>query len=322
MNGEGHDVWRIIRLTHAPNLAAAGFSGRVTTLLRGFRPRHHVAWVLCASAYNPRVTDHRNARPLEWASRLLMAATILSSACVAQPPGPASRESKAMHLRLTGVWVAVGTFDDPWGPPPWSNTPWPANPPFTENGRRESARLADIKNVVPCQPGGPIFAMWNLGLFPIEILEAPDRIVIKAENIALPRRIHLDGSHPADLEPSWMGHSVGRWEGDVLVVDTIGTNGRTRGMNGVGSNARTSEDDAFPRLPVSDQLHLVERLRVVANGEVLEDEMTITDPKNYTAPLVVKHYWQRRPDIEVLEYVCGDRPRSEDEVNTTSGGAK
>ena len=164
--------------------------------------------------------------------------------------------------------------------------------------------------------------MWNLGLFPIEILEAPDRLVIKPENSALPRRIHLAvTSHPADLEPSWMGHSIGRWDGDVLVVDTIGTNGRTRGMNGVGSNAGVSDDDAGPRLPVSDQLHLVERLRLVANGEVLEDEMTITDPGNYEAPFVVKHYWQRRPDIEVLEYVCGERPRSEDEVNTSAAGS-
>jgi hypothetical protein len=168
---------------------------------------------------------------------------------------------------------------------------------------------------VPCQPGGPIFAMWELGLFPIEILEAPDRIVIKPENSALPRRIYLDGrGHPPDLDPSWMGHSIGRWEGDTLVVDTIGTTGRTRGMNGVGSNARVSVDDGKPRLPISEQLHLVERLRLVAGGEMLEDEMTITDPKTYTEPIVVKHYWQRRPDIEVLEYVCGERPRASDEI--------
>jgi hypothetical protein len=227
--------------------------------------------------------------------------------------------SKASHVGLTGVWVAVGTFEDPAGPPPWSNVLWPADPPFTEWGREQSRRLADIRNVVPCQPGGPIFAMWELGLFPIEILEAPDRIVIKPENSALPRRIYLDGrGHPPDRDPTWMGHSIGRWEGDVLVVDTIGTNGRTRAMNGVGSNALVSLDDAKPRLPVSDQLHLVERLRLVADGEMLEDEMTITDPKTYTAPIVVKHYWQRRPDIEVLEYVCAENPRPADEVNASS----
>ena len=135
--------------------------------------------------------------------------------------------------------------------------------------------------------------------------------MIKPENSALPRRIYHSMPRlilPISSRLGWE-HSIGRWDGDVLVVDTIGTNGRTRGMNGVGSNALVSEDDSKPRLPVSDQLHLVERLRLVADGEILEDEMTITDPKNYTEPLVIKHYWQRRPDIDVLEYVCGERPR-------------
>ena len=236
-------------------------------------------------------------------------------ACYVSSLDSAETSSMASQLKLTGVWVAVGTFDDPAGPPPWSNTLWPSDPPFTPAGAAESRRLGDIRNVVPCQPGGPIFAMWELGLFPLEILEAPDRIIIKPENSALPRRIFIDGrGHPPDLEPSWMGHSIGRWEGEVLVVDTIGTSGKTRGMNGVGSNARVSSDDSNPRLPVSEQLHLVERLRLVADGEILEDEMTITDPKHYTRPIVVKHYWQRRPDIDVLEYVCGERPRASDEL--------
>ena len=174
--------------------------------------------------------------------------------------------------------------------------------------------MTESREIVACQPGGPIFAMWEFGLFPIEILETPDRLMIKPENIALPRRIYLDGrAHPADLDPTWMGHSIGRWDGDVLVVDTIGTNGKTRPINGVGSNAQVSSEDVKPRLPVSDQLHLVERLRVVANGQVLEDEMTITDPVMYTTPLVIKHYWQKRPDVEVLEYFCGEAPRPDDE---------
>jgi hypothetical protein len=259
------------------------------------------------------------------AALLIGGAALSVSGCYVSSLDSAATSSMASQLKLTGVWVAVGTFDDPAGPPPWSNTLWPSEPPFTPLGASESRRLADIRNVVPCQPGGPIFAMWELGLFPIEILEAPDRIVIKPENSALPRRIFIDGrGHPPDLEPSWMGHSIGRWEKerpsgvpgdqDVLVVDTIGTSGRTRGMNGVGSNARVSRDDRNPRLPVSEQLHLVERLRLVADGEILEDEMTITDPKHYTRPIVVKHYWQRRPDIEVLEYVCGERPRASDQL--------
>ena len=244
------------------------------------------------------------------------------SGCTAQPPSavPSSGapSSNTSARTLTGVWIAVGTFEDPDGPSPWSNTPWPAQPPFTPWGEAESRRLSDVRNVVPCQPGGPVFAMWELGLFPIEILEAPGRIVIKPENVALPRRIYTDGrGHPDDLEPSWMGHSIGRWDGEMLVVDTVGTNGLTRAMNGVGSNAAVSADDRNPRLPASDQLHLVERLRLVADGEILEDAITITDPKTYTSPFTVRHYWQRRPDLDVMEYYCAERPRSDDDVRAS-----
>jgi hypothetical protein len=238
---------------------------------------------------------------------------VAASACSSAPAQTPER-SKPSQLGFTGVWVAVGTFDNPAGPPPWSNTLWPAEPPFTAKGAAESRRLTESRDIVACQPGGPIFAMWEYGLFPIEILEAPDRLLIKPENIALPRRIYLDGrEHPADLDPTWMGHSIGRWDGDVLVVDTIGTNGKTRPINGVGSNAQISSEDAKPRLPVSAELHLVERLRLVANGQVLEDEMTITDPVMYTSPLVIKHYWQRRQDVDVIEYFCGDAPRADEE---------
>ena len=262
-------------------------------------------------------------RPRAYAAFLILGLLLAGGCTPAQPAPPTQQLSKPAQLNLTGVWIAVGTFEDPAGPPPWSQTLWPANPPFTALGESESRRLTDTRTVVPCQPGGPVFAMWEMGLFPIEILEAPDRIVIKPENMALPRRIFLDGrGHPPDLEPSWMGHSIGTWDGDVLVVDTIGTNGRTRAMNGFGSNAGVSTEDAKPRLPVSDQLHLVERLRLVADGEILEDEMTITDPRFYTAPVVVKHYWQRRPDIDVLEYFCGEAPRPDDEVSRSREGTR
>jgi hypothetical protein len=243
-----------------------------------------------------------------------------------EPTGPvesaATGAARASELQFTGVWVAVGTFEDPLGPPPWQNTPWPAAPPFTEWGKAESQRLDDHANFVACSPPGPVYHMWELGLFPIQILQAPDQIAILRETGGLPRRIYMDGrGHPEDLEPTWQGHSIGLWEGDVLVVDTVGTNGKARAMNGVGSNAQVSTDDQQPRMPASDELHLVERFRLVANGEILEDQMTIVDPKTYTEPIVVKHYFQRRPDIDVLEYYCGENPRPSDEVHG-SGGAE
>lgn len=247
---------------------------------------------------------------------LFSGAVVLAISGCRLEPAAAIPSEKVSQIKFTGVWIAVGTFEDPAGPPPWSNTPWPAQPPFTPWGDAESHRLADIKSVVPCQPAGPVFFMSGIGLFPIQILEAPDQIVLQAENIAMPRRIYTDGrGHPEDLDSSWMGHSIGRWEGDVLMVDTVGTNGKTRAMNGVGANAGVSIEDKDRRFPASDQLHLVERLRVVAEGEILEDQITINDPKTYTSPITLKHYWQRRPDLNMMEYYCGENPRPQDEVN-------
>jgi hypothetical protein len=223
----------------------------------------------------------------------------------------------ATNRGLTGVWVPIGSFEDPAGPSPWSNTPWPRNPPFTPAGAAESQRLNDHSNFTACTPGGPVFHMWEIGIFPIQLLEAPDQIVIVREASGIPRRIYTDGrGHPPEDEmvATWNGHSIGTWDGDVLVVDTVGTNGKARAANGVGSNAKVSSIDDDPRFPLSDQLHLVERLRLVANDELLEDELAINDPKFYTEPVVLKHYFQRRPDIDMLEYFCGDNPRPGDDT--------
>jgi hypothetical protein len=117
-----------------------------------------------------------------------------------------------------------------------------------------------------------------------------------------------------------MGHSVGQWEDGVLVVDTIGLNGKARALNGVGANAQISSEDAKPRMPSSDALHVVERFKLVANDQLLEDEITINDAKAYTQPVVLKHYFQRRPDIDMLEYNCNDSPRDDTIASDSAKG--
>jgi hypothetical protein len=132
-------------------------------------------------------------------------------------------------------------------------------------------------------------------------------VVMLFEIAPLPRRIHTDGrKHPQDLDPSWLGHSVGRWEGDTLVIDTVGTNGRGRPLNGYVAGGVSSKTDTAPRLPVSEQLHMTERIRLVGDGQYLENEITIDDPKTYTRPFTVRRYWMRRPDLDVLEYFCAE----------------
>jgi hypothetical protein len=155
-------------------------------------------------------------------------------------------------------------------------------------------------------------------LFPNQILDGGNQIVLLNEWVAVPRRIYTDGrKHPAadELLPTWEGHSIGHWEGDTLVVDTVGLNGRTRPLNGYVANAvsATPESLNVPRLPASDQMHLVERLRVVGNGDILEVARTITDPKTYLRPFSNTIYMERRPDLDVQEYYCSDNTRNKDE---------
>ena len=215
----------------------------------------------------------------------------------------------ASKPNIFGVWLGTGPENDPR----YRSTPWPA-PEFTEWGAAQSQLLMNAKTPDECSPYGPVIYMSGTGFFPIEIARTTAGIVVLLESASNPRRIYTDGrTHPVDLDPTWAGHAVGHWEDDTLVVDTIGTNGRGRPLNGYIANSVNSKGEMTPRLTVSEQLHLVERIRLVGGGEYLEDELTINDPKTHKRPFKVKHYWQRRPDLEALEYFCADNRRPEAE---------
>jgi hypothetical protein len=127
--------------------------------------------------------------------------------------------------------------------------------------------------------------------FPWEIVQARDRVVLIFE-VQVVRQIFTDGrGHPKDLDPTYMGDSVGKWEGDTLVVDTVGLNDKTwLDANG---------------LPHSDALHVVERLRRV-NHDTLKVEYTIDDPKAFTKPWTVEKLFDLKPDWQIKEYVCAE----------------
>ena len=153
--------------------------------------------------------------------------------------------------------------------------------------------------LVRCKPaGGPGF--FNAPGF--EIVDAPDERRVYLLNIAGPhswRVIYTDGrAHPAGaaLKPSFFGHSVGRWEGDTLVIDTVGFN---------------EKQWLAGSYPTTDQLHLVERISR-PNLKTLIYEATIDDPGAYTAPWTVR--WQINEKTasswidggEIFEYICQD----------------
>jgi hypothetical protein len=236
----------------------------------------------------------------------------------------AASAAEAKTPDLTGVWMGVG-FAPGQGIGPWKNTPWMPEPAFTAWGAAESKRLANpqLSRTTYCTTGQTVIMMSGIPLFPMQIATAPGVLIFMMEGMPIQRRIYVDGRrHPAEPDPSYFGHSVGHWEGDVLVVDTVGIKPTGRPLNGyVAPAVIATAVDYTPRLPGSDQLHLSERIRLVGNGQFLEEELTISDPKVYTNSFTAKFYSQRRPDLDVLELYCEEnlRPDSEGYVKTAKG---
>jgi hypothetical protein len=143
-----------------------------------------------------------------------------------------------------------------------------------------------------CQPIGP-FRMMAQEHNKIEIVPATGMVVILFEDIShgLMRTIYTNREHPKAAELTWMGDSVGRWEGDVLVVDSVGFDDRTW-LNDQGAQH-------------SDALHLVERIRPILGGKYLEYKMTAQDPKALLKPYTYTRYYQKL-NTEIMEDICED----------------
>jgi hypothetical protein len=141
---------------------------------------------------------------------------------------------------------------------------------------------------VRCLPAG--VPMGDLIPEPFKIIQTPVVTAILQEGNTTFRQIHTDGrTHPRDPQPTWLGYSVGKWEGDSLVVDTIGFNDR-------------SWLDALGHVH-SEALHVVERFTRRSFG-VIELRLTVEDPKTYLKPVTVTVNLRLHPDTELLENFC------------------
>jgi hypothetical protein len=110
--------------------------------------------------------------------------------------------------------------------------------------------------------------------------------------------VYLGEQHPKpqDLDPTYLGHQVGHWEGDTLVVDTVGL------------KASTWIDAAG--IPHSDKLHVVERWRKISGGKQLEVLFTLEDPVAFTRPWTARRIFDWSPNIREMEYVCEENNRN------------
>jgi hypothetical protein len=184
-----------------------------------------------------------------------------------------------------GVWTPVFGIFDPIAPlevvpfKPWSEKLY------------ADRQLHELEPHARCKASGG--SRQFLTPYGVEFVEIPELQKLYIFDIGGPhtfRVVHMDGrSHPVDSEPSNYGHSIGWWEGDTLVVDTVGFN----------------EDFWFGRrgLPHTEHLHLVERFTRYNSGRI-DYKITVDDPATYTAPFTGGFNLRWQEDQELFEYIC------------------
>ena len=207
-------------------------------------------------------------------------------------------------------------------PVPGALPPVAADPahPYVPNGvgRQPTYRIADLSNPnlkpwvkermrkdndevlagkvaftprASCMPAGvPVFMTYSR-FEPIHFIQTPKEVVMIFAGDQQVRHVYLDVPHSANPKPSWYGESVGHYEGDTLVVDTIGQNSKT-----FVDNYRT---------PHSEQLHVTERWRLTDGGKALEVRFRVEDPEAFNAPWSAVQPF-RRVQEEFREQVCAE----------------
>nr|MBO2514247.1 hypothetical protein [Gammaproteobacteria bacterium] len=225
---------------------------------------------------------------------LAAAALALMHAASAQPPASGDAPSASSSRDLHGMW-------EPTRFHVLTDAPLNAAGEALVQRNRAAMDSGRIMHTAwtSCRPGA--ISSMTMPRELIMIMQTPREVVILYEMPRMIRRIELDGTHPNDIEPSYVGHSVGRWEGDTLVVESIG-------FNGYG------ELDAHGK-PTSTRLRTVERFTKSADGERLDIEITIDDPEYYTEPFTIHRSWRRAEARHQHEYDCMENPRQEDFAN-------
>ena len=239
--------------------------------------------------------------------------SLIPASVFAQARTPVPRGSDG-RPDLTGVWqggsTVRGSWDDansgfgvggsgknPDAPPVVGSNERPAGreaAPYQEWAAKKvlesfNKRAIDDPTARCLPPGVPRSVM--LGLFPQKIVQTPKEIVVLYEYMSTFRMIPLNAKHPDDLLPSYMGDSVGHWEGDTLVVDVIGFNDRTW-LAGTGTFH-------------SEALHVTERYRRVDRDRI-DYEVTMDDPKVFTKPWTLTSTLMLREGTRLQEYVCAE----------------
>jgi len=209
------------------------------------------------------------------------------------PSGPAPKTTSGKP-DFSGLWQrpyvpdmsATSRNGDQVGPKELPFTPWGA-----AEFKKYDAANGDYTGA--CLPFGLVRSMNSPD--PIQIMQSDTYFALLYEQNTMFKVVPIDGRKHRDQVPTWFGDSVGHWEGDTLVIDTINFNGHTR-LDTLGH-------------PHSDQLHTIERFQRTDAGHIAY-EITIDDPKTFTQPWTNKRIFTLRPDWEIMEYSCEENNKS------------
>jgi hypothetical protein len=248
-----------------------------------------------------------------------------ASAPVVAPEGPKHRAGphparlSSGRPNWTGFWVPVGGLLDAYhGPSGVEGRPGgvatntaqldPTMPemksPYKEEfegllARAKNGEQLPDKPAVCFPPGMPKMMVMIYGM---EVLQTPNVIALTSEYQAASRRIWMDlKDHPPadELEGTYTGHSIGHWEGDTLVVDTVGIRPDVSYLRHI-------------EMSHSDKTRIIERFHQTA-PDTLVDDMTLMDPEVFVKPWIKSYTYHYRSDLRIEEYVCLDNNRAIDE---------
>jgi hypothetical protein len=234
-------------------------------------------------------------------------AALLVPACTPAPSAPAqpaaAEGAAAKHPDLSGVWMAFAV-ENPDGT---GNAPR-----YSPEGEASLDAFAAQFTEIPetgawCYGTGMPSVMMSTVSYPIEFVQDASRIVMVAELEMQVRRVYLDGrAHPDDFLPQGVGHSVGTWDGETLVIDT-----------GLLSEWQVRPWPRTEQTRITERVYLtkLDKVSVRATGfvasvekpindDVLVDEITVIDPALYAGPQRRTAYFQRMADTATLEYAC------------------
>ena len=178
---------------------------------------------------------------------------------------------------------------------PYADLSNPNLTPFARDGLKKANGLADsgfamYSRASRCWATGVPVAL-NSVVQPIFFIQAPKEVTTISQGDQVVRHIYMDVPHSPNPKPSWYGESVGHYEGEWLVVDTI------------AQDTRTFIDNF--RTPHSDKLHVVERYHLIDDGKTLEAEVTIEDPASFIQPVHIQMR-SRKSQGPIIESRCAD----------------